>query len=105
MTEKRIAYIAGPYRAATPHGILQNVRKAEAVAIRYWQKKYAVICPHKNSALFDELLPDEDWLEGYLVILARCDVCVMLPGWENSEGARQEREFARAHGIEIIYEQ
>jgi hypothetical protein len=30
----KIAYIAGPYRAATPHGILQNIRKAEAVAIR-----------------------------------------------------------------------
>ena len=101
----RIAYIAGPYRASTPHGILQNVRKAEAVAIKYWQKGYAVICPHKNSALFDGLLPDEVWLEGYLAILARCDVCVMLPGWENSEGARKEHDFARAHGIEIVYEQ
>jgi len=28
----------------------------------------------------------------------------MLPGWENSEGARQEHEFARAHGIEVVYE-
>ncbi len=101
----RIAYIAGPYRAATPHGILQNVRAAEAVAIKYWQKGYAVICPHKNSALFDGLLPDEIWLSGYLAILAKCDVCIMMTGWENSEGARQEHEFARAHGIEIIYDQ
>ena len=42
---------------------------------------------------------------GDLAILARCDVCIMMAGWENSEGARQERKFARAHGIEIIYDQ
>lgn len=102
---KKVAYIAGPYRASTPHGILQNIRKAEAVAIQYWQQGYAVFCPHKNTALLDGRLPDEVWLAGDLAILARCDVCIMLPGWKDSEGARQEHGFARTHGIEIIYEQ
>lgn len=35
---QKLAYIAGPYRADTIHGIVQNIRKAEAVAIKYWKK-------------------------------------------------------------------
>jgi hypothetical protein len=102
---KKIAYIAGPYRASSPRGIIQNIRAAEAVAIKYWQQGYAVICPHKNSALFDGLASEETWLSGYLAILARCDVCIMVSGWQESEDARQEHDFARDHGIEVIYDQ
>ena len=100
----KVAYIAGPYRAATPHGILQNIRKAEAVAIKYWQKGYAVICPHKNTALLDGLLQDHCWLDGYLEILSRCDIVVMLPEWHDSEGARQEHALAKDMAMEIIYD-
>ena len=102
--EKKVAYIAGPYRAATPHGIVQNIRRAEAVAIKYWKKGYVVICPHKNSALFDGILSDEAWLEASCVLLARCDVCVMMQGWERSEGARNEESMARDNKMEIIYD-
>ena len=99
----KLAYISGPYRAATVHGILENIRRAEAVALRYWQTGYAVICPHKNTALMDGACYDHVWLEGDLEILSRCDVVVMMPGWERSEGAKAERQRAIDLGLELVY--
>lgn len=101
---KKIAYIAGPYRALSLRYTIDNIRVAEAVAIKYWEEGYAVICPHKNSALLDGIVSDETWLSAYQAILAKCDVCVMIKGWQESEGSRQEHDFAVNHRIEIIYE-
>ena len=100
----KIAYIAGPYRSDTVRGIVENIRRAEAVAIKYWQIGYAVICPHKNTALFDGLMPDRTWLDGDIEILKRCDVIVMSKGWENSSGSKAELEIATKLGLEVIYE-
>jgi hypothetical protein len=100
----KIAYIAGPYRADTVHGIVENIRRAEAVAIKYWRLGYAVICPHKNTALFDGLMPDSVWLAGAIELLKRCDVIVMMKGWENSSGSIAERKIALKLGLEVIYE-
>ena len=100
----RVAYIAGPYRGKTESDVVANIRHAEKYAIKYWQMGYAVICPHKNTALFGGLAPDEVWLKGDLEILNRCDVVVMIPGWWASFGAMDEEEFARKVGLNIIYE-
>lgn len=101
----KVAYIAGPYSATTVSGIVDNIRAAEAVAIKYWNMGYAVICPHKNTALFDGRADDSVWLEGYKEILSRCDVVVAMTTWENSQGTRQEIVYATELGIPIIYEQ
>lgn len=103
-TDMKIAYIAGPYRADTINGVVQNIRKAEDVAIRYWKRGYAGICPHKNSALFDGILSNDVWLKGDLAILSKCDAIVMMKGWESSVGASTERDIAMLEGIEIIYD-
>jgi hypothetical protein len=100
----KVAYIAGPYRAATPLDILDNVHAAGRVALKYWNLGYAVICPHKNTALFDGQAPDSVWLDGDLELIKRCDVVVMMANWRKSSGATAEHEFALAHGIEVIYE-
>jgi hypothetical protein len=101
----KVAYIAGPYRAATPNAILQNIQAAGEVALNYWRKGYAVICPHKNTALFDGECPDSTWLQGDLELIRRCDVVVMMPNWRESSGARAEHNLAEGLGKEIIYEQ
>jgi len=100
----KVAYIAGPYRADTPSGIVENIRKAEAVAIKYWKLGYAVICPHRNTALFDGLCPDETWLKGDIEILKRCDVIVMMKTWKHSSGALDELAEAVEAGLKVIYD-
>ena len=101
----KLAYIAGPYRAATVYGIKENIRRAEAVALKWWKKGYAVICPHANTSLFDGELPDETFLEGTMEMLRRSDVVVMMPGWEKSAGSIAEREEALMTGKHVEYQE
>lgn len=100
----KVAYIAGPYRATTIYGVVENIRRAEGVSLKYWAMGYAVICPHKNTALMDGLLPDACWLNGCLELLRRADVVVMMEGWLNSKGASAEYAEAIRLGKEIIYD-
>lgn len=100
----KVAYIAGPYRADTENGVVRNIRAAENVSIKYWQQGYAVICPHKNTALFGGLAEDAVWLEGDLEILRRCDTIIMMPSWKSSAGATAEYKLAKDLGLEIIFE-
>ena len=65
MCKMKIAYIAGPYRAKTYSEIDLHILNAQQVAIQLWQIGYAVICPHKNTAHFEGLAPDNIWLKGY----------------------------------------
>jgi hypothetical protein len=99
-----IAYISGPYRAPSIRGVQQNIERASDVAFKYWHKGYAVISPHKNTNLFDGEDDADLWIKGDLEILSKCDVIVMMKGWEKSEGARMERDFAKRNKINIIYE-
>jgi hypothetical protein len=101
---KPVAYIAGPYRGPGPYDILQNIRKAEHYALKYWSLGYAVICPHKNTAMMDGALPDHVWLEGSMELLRRADVVVMLPGWESSDGSCAERKEAYRLDKQVVYE-
>jgi len=100
----KVAYIAGPYRAPTVRGIVENIQAAEAVALKYWRAGYAVICPHKNSSLFDGAAEDDVWIEGDKEILLRCDVLVAMRGWERSAGATEEVDEAERLGKEIIFD-
>lgn len=103
MEFKGIIYTAGPYRAPTEWGVTENIRTAERYAIELWKQGWVVICPHKNTACFGGCLPDDTWLMGDLEILKRCDAIFMLPGWENSEGARVEHTVAHDLGLKTFY--
>lgn len=99
----KLAYIAGPYRADTINGTVENIRRAEATAKEYWRSGYAVICPHKNSGLLDGIISDNHFLAGDLEIMRRCDIAVFIPGWQFSEGAKKEHEAAIKWNMQIHY--
>ena len=104
MTYQRVAFICGPYRAGRLT-VLENIRNAEAVAIAVWRRGYVALCPHKNTAHFDGILPnDEAWLAGDMTMLARCDCLVTVPGWEVSEGAPAEVDSARGVGMPVYHD-
>lgn len=104
----KVAYVAGPYRAKTMNGVWQNIERAKMIAAELWKMGYAVICPHANTAFMDGSTTGNQaddshvWLEGDFEILKRCDCIVMIPGWERSQGATAEMQFADAHQIPVF---
>jgi hypothetical protein len=102
--DKKIAYIAGPYRSNTIYKTLENVRAAEKVAIKYIKEGYLVYCPHMATRLFDGIMPDNFWLDYQLQWLRRCDVIIMMENYLQSDGARKELIWAEKNGLEIIFD-
>jgi hypothetical protein len=102
----KLAYVAGKYSAPTPEEIEQNVMNAAIVASQIIDKGYSVVCPHTNSHLLESIKPREhqEWLDIDFAILAKCDLCVMVHGWEKSKGAVMESQFCVANGIPIVYD-
>lgn len=95
----KTVFLAAPYRSDTDHGMYMNIHRAGELAVEIWKMGAACICPHKNSAMFSGVVPEQFFLDGYLGILDRCDAVMLAPGWLDSTGARGEAERARARGI------
>lgn len=96
-------YIAGPFRGRTPWHVAQNVRDAETVAIGIAEWYGAVpVCPHAMYQHYDKSLPDSFWLAATMELLKMCDGILMLPRWEDSEGAKAELLYAYCHGIRVF---
>ena len=99
----KVAYIVGPYRSKKgTKGIVDNIQKAEKVALKYWKKGYAVICPHKNTALMEG--PDDMFLIGDHELVKRSDIIVAMKNWKKSKGGVVEITLAKRLKKEIIYE-
>lgn len=96
-----LLYIAGKYRG----DVEANIEAAKQVAAECFKVGHDVICPHMNTAKMDEVtdLPDEFWLQTTLNLLMRCDGIVMVPGWEESTGARAEKDYAERVKIPVYY--
>lgn len=97
----KVFYIAGPYRANNPREILENIRAAEAVAIKIWEAGHIALCPHLNSRFMDGICDDSVFLEGAIELMKRCDGIALVPGWEKSKGTLAEVEIARKLNIPI----
>lgn len=101
-TAMRLIYVAGPYRSPTVHGILENIRRAESVALKVWQSGHAALCPHLNSAFFDGAVSDSNFLQGTITMLQHCDAVVLVTGWSNSSGTKAELKFCRENNIPVF---
>jgi N-carbamoylputrescine amidase len=76
---------------------IEHFRK---VAKELWKLGYATICPHSNSGLFNSTA-EENFLNGDIEILKKCDVLVLIQGWESSAGTLSEIEIAIQNNIRI----
>jgi nucleoside 2-deoxyribosyltransferase len=100
----KVAYIAGPFRAKNGRTVQQNIEAAREVAIKYWKKGFAVLCPHLNSFLMDGVVPDDVFLSAGLNMMRRCDVVVAMVNWAESDGATREIELADDLEMKVIYD-
>ena len=98
----KVIYVAGPFRAKTQWGIMQNVRKAEDASLKLWKQGYAVICPHTMTQHFQNECSENVWLNGCLELLKRCDAIYLVEGWEKSEGSVAEYKLAKKLGLLIL---
>lgn len=104
-----IVYTAGPYSGGKHGGVSneireRNIQSAREVSAELWRKGFAVICPHLNTARFEDDYPDityDQFIAGDLEIINAVDALVMLPGWEKSKGANIERAHALSLGIPV----
>lgn len=107
MSKKRkpMIFIAGPYRAPHPSGILGNIMQAREFAIGLWKlfgRKAVFLCPHLNTFLMDGECPDSVWLSACHEFLLRSDAVYLIPGWYDSSGSRAEVRLALKKGIPIL---
>jgi hypothetical protein len=100
-----IVYTAGPYKQIEGCSRDQNIRNAQLVAAKLWDMGYTVICPHMNTADFENLtsLTNKDFVYRDLEIVQFMDAIVMLPEWEHSRGAVKEKEHAEEWGVAVFY--
>ena len=98
---KKVFYIAGPYRADTERGVVENIRNAEAVAIDVWKAGYVALCPHLNSRLMGGICDDKVFLAGAIDLMKRCDAVVLVSGCKKSKGTNTEVKIASALRIPV----
>lgn len=101
----KIVYVAGPY-IGDGHflTIEQNIREAEAFAIRLATHGIGFFCPHLNSTHFElkTACGQQFWYDMDLRILQHCDAIAFSPRWRESSGCRMEREYAIDHHIPVL---
>jgi len=93
---KRI-YIAGPMTGYPDCNFQAFHAAAERLAAAGW----AVFNPAENFGGRKDL-PREEYLRLDLAALAQCDAIAMLPGWEDSRGAKLEYLVAREMGCTVL---
>ena len=98
-----LLYIASPYRAKTIIKLQHNIHEASKMAQFYWHQGFAVICPHLNSANFDGLVPDKQFLMATMLMLSKCSHIAIHPTWTDSIGSIEEYEYAVKHELTIHF--
>lgn len=98
-----ICYVAGPYRAAQPYMIVENIRLAKAFGDQLIRRGIMPLVPHKNTEHCEGLGDAQFFIEGTKELLRRCDAIFVVPGFQNSVGTLGEIEEAKKLEIPIFF--
>jgi nucleoside 2-deoxyribosyltransferase len=93
-----VVYVAGPCRGKTLEERDGNIVRARRVAVKIWESGAVAFCPHLNTALFDGIMPEEQFLAGGLEMVRRCDAMVLVTGWQGSAETLAEIGMAKRLG-------
>lgn len=98
----RLVYIAGAYRNPLPSVIEQNIRAAEALAIKVHEAGMFAVATHPMTRYMDGFTSDEHMLAGTLELMRRCDAVLLVHNWRDSEGSLAEVAEAQRLGIPVF---
>lgn len=107
-----LTYLASPYSHEDPAVRESRFHAACRKAAELMLAGDVVFAPIAHSHPISEQMPmgkatdHELWMSQDLPILRRCDrlLVLMLPGWDQSRGVREEMEVARACQITVEFE-
>ena len=96
-------YLSGPITAKHGYSVEDNVASAIRV---YWACLRAGIpafCPHLSAAFPTAFeIHYENWMAYDYAVIDRCTHVLLLPRWETSAGALQEKAYAEARGLPVV---
>lgn len=89
-----------------------NVEAFDAACMRLRSQGFDVVSPSEIDYVLG-IDPEAETIPAWfdysrallrdLDVITTCTIVAMLPGWEESSGAKVEREFALALGLEVLY--
>lgn len=94
-------YISG---AITKIGVMKAMAIFNNTELKLKEQGYEVINPCRTNATLPQL-SHEDYMVTSIAMLSLCDTIFMLEGWEDSEGAKEELQYALEHGYKVIVEE
>ena len=106
MTNNRLrVFVAGAYSSDTIIGSLDNMRRGMRLAYNVLKAGYAPFTPwfDYHFALIGEMTIDE-YRDYSLAWLRVSDAILVVKGWENSEGTKNEIKYAGELGIPVFYD-
>jgi len=97
VTRPRRIYVSGPMTGHADY----NFPAFHAAAVRLREAGRAVVNPAENFGGRTDL-PRETYLRADVILLAQCEAIAMLPGWQESRGAKLEYLLARELSMAVL---
>lgn len=96
----KTVFIIGPF-ISDPEG---NKKKFEGMALRLWKARFFAFNPIANCYYMFGIVEEATFVEGNCEAIQklRFDAAVLLEGWENSKGSKEEITAMRSVGTPVF---
>lgn len=99
----KVIYVAGPLFGPNDWEIRRNIHRAAGLGYEVAKLGCYPVIPHTNTgSVFIGTMTPEFWYAGTLELMRRCDAVILVAGWEDSKGSRDEVEEAKRRNTPVF---